>query len=436
MLHGTVSIIKQRTFEPIIYPWLNPPPGEDSPRNQYAAGWTTGDKCEVLLTTTLPQNRSTGVLPCSLDDQYNLLNVYDSTDVYITLNTGISSISTDFSGSYVASEERNDRASDQIVTLSDPKSNISHSILFSLGAGYEYDSENKLNYGVDYIANTTSMATKCEFASKICQLGVIKPTTNQSLSVPFNCSAIFHGDLNLTPSTGLERAAGWNTSFYELVDGVPADIPIQAQSNPFYFYAATVNSIPLSSNSNIYPEGALVDVGNGRTAFALSCQATIHDVTYSLVSGSIKLLRTEMSDPRKASIIQAPLQVGFGQYHLFQSASAAVLSNDLLSSMSKAFSQTGMALASGAFAYDVNYAQRFRYDQMITQVQKTPFWFLVISCLLYPILGFVAVISAFILRRSADINIVQRKLVHVTSFKRSRKLSFSDSERDVSDVER
>lgn len=363
------------------------------------------------------------MFPCSLNttDGFNL----DHPErVYLTLNDGISQISADPDSPSVASQAQGS-IGDQVVTIKDPKTNISHSMLFNLDAGDEYDYEDKLNVGIDYIAKTTSMATNCDFATQACQFEALKPLSNQNLSVPFNCSAIFHGDLNFAPSTGLERAPGWNTSFYELIDGIPKEIPVQAQSNPFYFNASAV--IKSVSDPGNLPEGVIANLGKGRAAMAFSCSATIYDVTYSLVNGSITFLEVAPSDPRKASIIQAPLQVGFGQYHLFLSAAVAVLSADPLSSMSDAFSQTGMALASGAFLPDVNIVQRFRYDQVITQVAKGPFWFLVISCALSALLILVAGITALMLRRSEKVVVEQEKLMPIVlSAKKLRKPKWED----------
>lgn len=365
------------------------------------------------------------MLPCSLNTTDDSFNLNKPELVYLTLNAGISQILADFS----VTSQAQGSTSDQVVTITDSKTNISHSMLFNLDAGYEYDYDNKLNCGIDYIAKTTSMATHCDFATQACQFEALKPLANQNLSVPFNCSAIFHGDLNFAPSTGLERAPGWNTSFYELIDGIPKEIPVQAQSNPFYFNASAVIK-SVSDPGNLlrhHPEGAIANLGKGRAAIAFSCNATIYDVTYKLVNGSITFLNVTPSDPRKASIIQAPLQVGFGQYHLFLSAAVAMLSDDPLSRMSDAFSQTGMALASGAFLPDVNIVQRFRYDQSVTQVAKGPFWFLVISCALSALLILVVGITASMLRRSENVVVEQEKLMPIVlSAKKLRKPKWED----------
>lgn len=395
--------------------------GSSAPSDQYAAGWTTIGDCNTTLFTTLPQNRSAGQLPCSLNTTYDIYSLAHAPLVYLTLSTGIIQ-SLGFKEFSRPSAEDMNKTTDQIVTFVDPKTKLLHAMLFYVGAIYEYDSEDRFNNGIDFAADTTSMVTQCEFVTQACQLGSSKASTQQNASVPFNCSSIFYGDLDYTPLTGLERVSGWNTSFYELIDGVPNSIPVQAQSNPFYFNAtAAVNSVSFSDIlPGTHPEGAVIDASEGRIAFALSCSATIYDVTFSVVNGSFYDFNATRSNPQKASIIQAPLQVGFGQYHLYQSAAFAVLDENLLPEMNKAFSQTGMALASGAFIYKDPIAQRLRYDQVITQVGKTSFWFLVIMCLLYPTLGIAGMITALMLRRTETVKTEHGKLM---SFVLTRKRS-------------
>ena len=267
---------------------------------------------------------------------------------------------------------------------------------------------------------------QCAFATQDCQMTLKNASMASTRSIPFHCSAIFSGDLNQTPLNGLERASGWNMSFYEVVNGVPSTIPYQAQANPFFFYAAA--AVDSASFSDIRPtstdgfEAGIVDGGQGRIAFAVSCNATIYDVQYSMINGNIARFKAVSSDPRKANIIQAPLQVGFGQYALFQAASSAAsrafISSSgagslepLLDDVAKAFSEIGMAAASGAFTYDKNIQQRYRGDIEVTRVPFIPFWFLVVSCLLYSLSGIVMFAAAFVLHKHQPIRKKQLQLV-------------------------
>ena len=71
--------------------------------------------------------------------------------------------------------------------------------------------------------------------------------------------------------------------------------------------------------------------------------------------------------------------------------------------MSTAFSQTGMALASGAFDFDNNSLAPVRWTVTVTNVQKAPFWFLVIVCLVYSVFGMVMTVVALLLRRTLGV---------------------------------
>ena len=392
----------------------------------YQAGFSTIDRCDNQLTAALPQNVSAAPPPCSLNETDGLTNLANPSFVYLTLGTGISRVSSNFNGlnfTGLEDEEQKGTATPyQVVTYS--HANVSHSLLFYPDAATEYTKTGYgTRYGIDYVANTTSMVTQCTFATQECD--VHAATTDLSdgnnISIPFHCYDDFSGNLGQTPATGHERAQGWNMSFYQPINGTLTRIPVQAQSNPFHFYIATaVNSIDLpefDSESSL-PEGnpgngSLVDAGQGFTAFALSCEATIYDVTFSIIDGSFSEFETSISSPQKASIVQAPLQVGFGQYHLYQAASLAVLANydSVAQTMGIAFSQTGMALASGVFDFDNNIQQRFRWTVPVTKVPKAPFFYLVVVCLIYSVFGMVMTALALHLRRRPEVKDQQAKLM-------------------------
>ena len=391
--------------------------------NAYRAGFKPLDLCDEQLVATLPQNVSAAPPPCSLNKTDDLTNVANPEFVYLTLGTGISQISDSFNGINFTQlrneEEKNTATPYQVVTYQPPNENVAHSLFFYPDAAAEYSDDYGYvsNFGIDYVANSISMVTECTFATQECDIRA--DATNSSgrnnISIPFHCYPDFSGNLGQTPTTGHERAQGWNMSFYQLVNGTPTNIPVQAQSNPFHFYIATaVNSISYSDIPDDNPDKvSFKDAGEGFTAFALNCEATIYDVTFSIVNGSFKQFNHSISTPQKANIMQAPLQVGFGQYHLYQAASLAVLvlNDSLTTTMGKAFSQTGMALASGVFDFDYNILQRFRWDKSVTMVPKAPLIYLVIVCLVYSVLGMVMTIWALHLRRRPDVRDQQARLM-------------------------
>ena len=391
----------------------------------YRGGFNLSDSCDITLNSPLPQNISSAPLPCSLNKTGDSTNVYDPVDVYLTLDTGISQITSDFNGLNFSSlvQDENDNTATQYWVVTIEHDGSQHAMFFNPNSAVEYDATDEglgSNYGIDYQANTISMVTECTYATPECNI-TGKDTGTEDISIPYHCYDDFSGDLGQTPSTGHERLQGFNMSFYNLVDGTPRNIPVQAQSNPFTFYAAAaVNSIDLagfqslSNRSEGKPgNGSLVDGGRGFLAFALKCESTIYDVTFSLINGSFADINTTQSSPQKASIVKAPMQVGFGQYHLYQAAalSAVATNASLAETMAKAFSQTAMALASGPFDVDDNLAQRFRWSVRVTQVPKAPFWYLVMVCLVYAVFGMVMTVVAFYLRRVKEVREQHAKLM-------------------------
>ena len=412
-LHLAVQPSTLTMYEDVTYPIKNHSPNPDE--ILYAAGWTTIPSCHSTLTTPLPSNVSEAPLPCSLnntgvDDVINLAHA--STDYY-NLATAISPENNNNNldlGLNSASERLPNIGNDtQILTLN--QTGLSHSFLYYPDAAYEFDPQpsGNSNYGVDYVAHTTSMVTTCTSATKTC-LSQSIPADQNILTIPFNCSADFHGDVGQPPTDGLERIQGWDTGFYNIVDGIPKNFPVQTQLNPFNFFAVSaVNSLSFEElNESGDPQatdGSIIDAGNGRLAFALDCEATIYDITYSLINGYIVVFNATPSTASKASIIKAPLQVSFGRYNLYQSALLAVIQGELAvpEFMSTAFSQVGMALASGVFTSELNVQQRIRYDLQVTEVPKAPLWFLITVCLFYTVISIVAFVAAMILRRNKEI---------------------------------
>lgn len=423
-LHTTTQSISLRFYSPVN---ISREQNGQPPWDSYQAGFRALDFCDDTLTAPLPLNISSAPLPCSLDESFGLANVNNPAFVYLTLGKGISQTTANFNGinftSQLEGEAKNTATPYQVVTHL--QNGASHSLLFYPDAAIEYD----LTYlglgrdwGIDFAAETTSMVTECTFATEEC--GIRSDPTNSrpnNISIPFDCYDDFSGNLGRTPLTGHERAQGWNMSFYDMIDGSPRNIPVQAQSNPFHFYAATaVNSIDLQTfqNQSHLEEGekgngSLVDAGLGFIAFALDCQATIYDVSYSLVNGSFYHFNATKSSPQKASIIKAPLQVGFGQYQLYLDASIAVLANNdsVATTMGQAFSQTGMALASGVFDFDNNTMQRERYDADVTRVRKAPLIYLVVVCLVYSVFGMAMTVMALYLRRTPEVREQQARLM-------------------------
>ena len=384
----------------------------------------------------LDPSGSTAPPPCSLNTTLGIWNLPYSVSAFSTLYLGISDTELDNSHDSVGVNEDNARALQQKLDigtgtdiqifsyLDDEK--LLHAFLFNVtAAGVGFDAPSNIsqisdasNWGIDFTAQTYSMVTECQSATQACQLRNVSQATSSNNSIPFNCSSIFSGDLFQIPSNGIERFSGWNTSFYETKDDKASDILVPSQMNPFYFNAtAAVSSIDFSVLERVHdkqvPNGEVVDAGPGRVAFALNCKSTIYDVSYSLINGNITNWNAKPSDPRVASIIKAPLQVGLGRFKLYEEASLAILLNQktVAEGMGSSFSRVGMALASGAFLAGKSNTQRQRYDMRLTGVYQPALWFLVMICLIYAALSLGILIAAFALRKKSDYSRMQNELM-------------------------
>ena len=394
----------------------------------FQGGFGLLQACDKTLQDPLPQTVSNAPLPCSLDQQSDgSTNLANASLAWPTLQNGIKAVGTSFVTSDLAQLEndidRNRATSIQIVTQ--PSEGQNYSFYFDPFAAAQYtltdtdygDDDNK--FGADFVASTISISTECSFATTDCNMhnNTASRIDENNQTISYECFSGFSGNLGRTPFNGHERAQGWDMSFYQPAsNGTLQTIPLQAQANPFQFFAvASVNSLSPNdtfTNSATLPSD-LVSVGGGALAFALSCKSTVYNHNLIFNSSDITLSNPTLASPAKASIFQSPLQAGFGQYHLYQAATLAMLdsSTPLNTSMAQVFNQVALALASGVVESDANLWQRLRHTALAGMIPKRSFWFVVTLCLLYPAVGLGMFIWAVVLRRDEAVRHKQERLL-------------------------
>ncbi|KAH3904871.1 hypothetical protein HBI56_226400 [Parastagonospora nodorum] len=368
--------------------------------------------------------------PCSIDNTTSPWTLWEPTATYRLLATGLLNQTSDYNkedfdalwnATYLGTFNHT-----QLITHIDQATHDQHVFFFNpmLAQGnreiQKRDSFSLVDsdldrYGLDYVANTTSIITKCFPTTRDCAMDTIN---SSDLTIAYHCSDMFSGDMSEIPTNGLERLKGWNTSFYELDNGVPRQISIASQLNPFHYnVTAVVDSINIGglirSKDPQVAQGTIVRIGDGRVAFSISCNSTVYDVTYSLVDGNIHAFNATPADPSIAAIIKAPLQAGFGSYSLFERAALSTLTNNLtvMDLMELAFSQTSLSLAAGVYTRIPNLEQRWRADMTMTQIRKGPFYFLVICMFFYAFVVLVFTVAALSIFRRSDVQEVQARLI-------------------------
>ena len=418
-LHYTTRHHQFRFYEASVYPPSAPPSDPLSdPSDPYASSYVLSNACQDFLISDMP----TASLPCFITQNNSVLDVAQPMDAYLLVLTGVSRMTSDYGNAdftaYNSSAGKNEGTFDLIVDHIDPETSLIHSIFFFLGSSSQSSIKNK-TLGIDYVAYTTFMVTECEYVTHDYQIFNATNSSAADTFLHYNCSTLFQGDLGqLSSASGhIEAVRGWNTNFYEIINGTQQNVSLQAPLNPFPFYAvADINSYPYSVFDSYDPEdtedGFVVDPGSNHLAFALNCTATIHDVSFSLINGDIVQFNATPSDPKKASIIRAPLQAGFGANYLYQQASLAAISTEpLIDLMASAFSHAGLASSFGAFTYGVNAAQRGRYDLTVTKVNKAALIFQATVCILYAAIGVVIMVLGLAARRHEEVRRYQAELL-------------------------
>lgn len=136
--------------------------------------------CNETLTGPLPQNVSSAPLPCSLNETSGVANVARSDYAYRTLDQGISRVNSSFylikSTSLDYAESKKNSTLFHIITTL--QNGIFHAMFFNPNSAEDDDLTDVgagPDFGMDYVAKTTSMATQCKMATKDCNITTITP---------------------------------------------------------------------------------------------------------------------------------------------------------------------------------------------------------------------------------------------------------------------
>ena len=339
---------------------------------------------------------------CSLDSGES--GVVSPESTYLLLDTGISDKTANFTSLDFATLNRKAdslTASLDLVVHTEDSTKPDHSFLFWSGAVEELDNGTIKNYGLDYVAQTISVSTTCSFATRNCNF---TNTTSEQGHLLYNCANFFTGALNEPQHGSIEKVDGWATKFYDLINGTFQSTPERMQSNPINFFLAGAIKTSIAGDIQDYipiatEPGDLFVAGSGQIALVLQCTTGVYNVEYTLSDGNITDFIPILSNSSTATIVTALFRLGFGTYNLFQRASSAILSlDDFRMNMQLAMSEVIIAGSYGAFTYGPNLAQRFRWDQTVTQISRPALLYFIIICLLYSALGFGLMIAAFVLR--------------------------------------
>lgn len=299
----------------------------------------------------------------------------------------------------------NNPASGDVLLNVDPMkvlSNISDTMtipIFAVGQdqyAYVASPETSRLSVLDYTVSTYAIHSQCSPVTSQCT----DPNNVSGVGTPYKCPFAFQGTVN----TAVGASNSVTMAYFTDSTGSNNNTDQTLIDNPYYYSAMILanmrNPRPLALQRD--PE-VLSGGHGGATIVALRCMSTVYDVEYSSVNGTIKNWRSSNSNSSTTLIVQGTQrQTNVGNPNLIQAASIAGLSNsaqDIADQFAIAYSQTALAVASGAFEPRVALASQVREQILVARVPKAPLFALIATNLLLVLLGIILAIVALVANR-------------------------------------
>lgn len=278
-------------------------------------------------------------------------------------------------------------------------SNISDSMttpIFSVGQDqYAYIASpqtNRLSL-LDYTVSTYAIHSQCTPVTSQCA----NPNDVFGVGTTYKCPFAFQGTVN----TAVGASNSVTMAYFTDSTGSNNNTDETLIDNPYYYSAMILanmrNARPLALQND--PE-VLAGEHGGATIVALRCSSTVYDVEYSSVNGTIRNWKSSNSNQSTTLIVQGTQRhTDVGNPNLIQAASVAGLGNsaqDIADQFALAYSQTALAVASGAFEPRIAFASQLREQILVARVPKAPLFALIAANLLLVSLGVVLAIVALI----------------------------------------
>jgi hypothetical protein len=244
---------------------------------------------------------------------------------------------------------------------------------------------------LDYTVSTYAVHSQCTAVTSQCANDV------SGVGTRYKCPFAFQGTVN----TAVGASNSVTMAYFTDSTGSNNNTDETLIDNPYYFSAMILanmrNARPLALQND--PE-VLAGGHGGATIVALRCASTVYDVEYSSVNGTIRNWKSSNSNQSTTLIVQGTQRhTDVGNPNLIQAASVAGLGNsaqDIADQFALAYSQTALAVASGAFEPRIAFASQLRQQILVARVPKAPLFALIAANLLLVLLGVVLAIVALI----------------------------------------
>lgn len=272
---------------------------------------------------------------------------------------------------------------------------------------------------LDWRAKSIGVTTQCENIAKKCMNNTgIGGLSNSE----FRCPKSLGFPSDFSGSMGIyQGGSAWNWTLFP--NSLPANTSKVQYNlpNPYNFILQAVGTEQLRANLSNDPNMVIVS-NSFFSNTILRCNATIYDVVYTSINGTITIENYQPSNLNMSQSINGPtifslLSVASKQATLqsfIQSGfSYALFSSDSVKQMSRSFADaySRVTLAFGSVALDPvkTLAEQERTVSLVTCVPKAPLWTLVGLAGLYLILAIILTIIA-VRNTSGDVADIQSQL--------------------------
>ncbi|OQE37406.1 hypothetical protein PENCOP_c010G02018 [Penicillium coprophilum] len=246
---------------------------------------------------------------------------------------------------------------------------------------------------LDYTASTYAIHSQCS------------PVTSQCASIDdvygvgtrYNCPFAFQGTVN----TAVGASNSVTMAYFTDSTRSDNDTDTTLISNPYHYSAVILANMRNARPIALQNEPEVLSGGHGgATIVVLTCTSTVYDIEYSSINGTIKNWKSSNSNRSTALIVQGTQRhTDVGDPNLIQAVSIAGLGSsaqDMADQFALAYSQTALAVASGAFEPRAALASQVRERILVARVPKAPLFALIAANLLFVVLGILLAMIALI----------------------------------------
>jgi hypothetical protein len=260
---------------------------------------------------------------------------------------------------------------------------------------------------IDYTANTYAVNSQCTPVTTKCKMGYIEDGVGARYDCPFE----FAG----TAYTNVGAANSVTMSYFTDSSGQNNDTDSGFVSNPYYYAAVAVVNMRNPPSPALMNDPEIVGgMHGGSTIIAVWCNATVYDLEYTTVNGTITRFITKLSNDTITKLLQATQRrTEVGDANLVQAASVAGLggtAQSISDQFALSYSETALAVASGAFEPRAATESQLRTQILVARVPKAPLGFLVLMNLLLAVLGIVLALIAWKSVQHGDTGEIQARL--------------------------